>query len=115
MPLSRRGPDVYLCDAVEHSDPRFSRIKDSPGSGGREGAKRRKVSARNGRKIIRKGRECGKGENSLCHGREMAITTAQNRQVIQEQKVRAIACFEPCCKLGKSCAKTRNNGELERE
>lgn len=42
LPLSRRGQDIYLCVAVEHSDPRFSRFKDSPeregvGVGGQQG------------------------------------------------------------------------------
>lgn len=76
--------DVYLCDAVEHSDPRFSRVKDSLGRGGVVGGGQgeRKASARNGRKIIRKGRDRRRWGGSLFHAREMAITTAQNRQVI---------------------------------
>lgn len=51
-----------MCDVVEHSDSRFSRIMDSLGRGGSGRVERKEVSRRNGSEIIRKGRERRRGE-----------------------------------------------------
>lgn len=75
---------IFLCDAVEHCDPRFSRFKDSPGRGGVGGAGRRKGSARNGRKKIRKRRECSKGEGWRWWG---TISAVPKRWLLPHPKI----------------------------
>lgn len=67
LSLSCSGPEgreVYLCDAVEHSDLRFSRIEDSPGRERLGEARRRKVSARNDRMLMEGVLPCQKDGNN---------------------------------------------------
>ncbi|KAG7219046.1 hypothetical protein INR49_019365 [Caranx melampygus] len=61
-----RGRDVYLCDVVEHSDPRFSRFKGSPWGRGVEEERERCCKEKKG--FCKKWEKDNKGEERMFKG-----------------------------------------------